>query len=260
MPPAPVTLSLEKILHSQGFGSRKHCRLLVLHGDVRVDGRVVDDPATALGTANLSFTVQGQAWTFHAKAYLMMHKPKHHECSHKPHHHPSVYTLLPRPLVTRGVQCIGRLDEDTTGLLLLSDDGAFIHRLSSPKHKVPKVYAVTCKHPVTADQLDALRHGVQLVDEPRPLAALAAAAGPGEHELSMTLAQGKYHQVKRMMAAVGNRVDALKRTHIGVLALPETLTPGQWAFLSQSDVACLWPAHGDAGLLAHETETNERNP
>jgi 16S rRNA pseudouridine516 synthase len=146
-------ISIERILHSQGFGSRKACRILVRHDAVTVNGEPCDDPFAEFPTEDLHFTVDGEPWQYREQAYLMLHKPAHYECSHKTLHHPSVYSLLPHSLVERDVQCIGRLDEDTTGLILLSDDGHFIHRLSSPKWKVPKVYEVHCKHPVDETQI-----------------------------------------------------------------------------------------------------------
>ncbi|MDR5171046.1 16S rRNA pseudouridine(516) synthase [Methylobacillus flagellatus] len=223
-------MQLERILHSQGFGSRKICRSMIRHGEVTVNGEVCDFPFSEFDPENLNFTVRGEAWQFRAQAYLMLNKPAHYECSHKPQHHPSIFSLLPAPLLERGVQSIGRLDEDTTGLLLLSDDGQFIHRMSSPKWKVPKVYEVTTKHPLDETQIASLLSGVQLLDEPAPVAALAAEV-VGGHVLHLTLAEGKYHQVKRMLAAVSNRVEALKRIRIGGLALPDDLAPGEWRWL-----------------------------
>ena len=129
---------LAQILFSQGFGTRRDCDGLVLGGWVRHAGAVVDDPDASFDPAGLVLEVQGQAWEVHTKALLMLHKPAGHECSQKPKHHPSVLSLLPPPLRLRGVQPVGRLDEDTTGLLLMTDDGALIHRLTSPKHHVPR--------------------------------------------------------------------------------------------------------------------------
>lgn len=232
---AQATLDIERILHRQGFGSRKQCRLMILNGEIRVNGLLCEDPAAEYALTSLSFEVNGEAWDYRANSYLMMHKPAHYECSHKTSHHPTIYSLLPYPLVARGVQCIGRLDEDTTGLILISDDGQFIHRMSSPKHKVPKVYAVGCKHPVSAPQQQQLCHGVQLVDEPEPIAALACEA-ISDHLLHLTLAEGKYHQVKRMIAAISNRVESLQRIRIGGLDLPPDLPPGAWRWLNQDDM------------------------
>ncbi|HZV99344.1 MAG TPA: 16S rRNA pseudouridine(516) synthase, partial [Methylophilaceae bacterium] len=200
-------MQLERILHSQGFGSRKACRVMVRHHEVTVNGEECDNPFAEFDPIGLQFTVRGEPWQYHEKAYLMMHKPAHYECSQKTLHHPSIYSLLPPPLRERGVQCIGRLDEDTTGLILISDDGQFIHRMSSPKWKVPKVYEVTLKHAVDTAFITAMINGVQLVDEPAPIAALECVQ-ISETIIHMTLAEGKYHQVKRMVAAAGNRVEA----------------------------------------------------
>lgn len=212
---------------------------------MRVDGRLVEDPAEEFDTRALVFEVGGATWEFHDKAYVMLHKPAGIECSQKPSTYPSVYTLLPaalrqRPnkIATPGVQAIGRLDADTTGLLLLSDDGAFIHRMSSPKRHEPKVYEVKAKHPVTAQQLARLVEGVKLDDDPKPVRA-AACEITGERSLRLTLTEGKYHQVKRMIAAVGNRVEKLHRSRIGALELPADLAPGQWRWLHEADLALL---------------------
>ena len=122
------------------------------------------------------------------------------------------------------------LDEDTTGLLLMTDDGALIHRLTSPKKHVAKVYEIDTTDPVTERQIDALMHGVILHDDPLPVRA-AGVERTGEHALRMTLLEGKYHQVKRMVAAAGNTVSALHRSAYGALALPAELLPGQWRWL-----------------------------
>ncbi|MFJ5444882.1 pseudouridine synthase [Methylobacillus methanolivorans] len=233
-------MQLERILHSQGFGSRKICRSMIRHGEVTVNGELCDFPFTEFETDNLHFTVRGVAWQFRTQAYLMLNKPAHYECSHKPQHHPSIFSLLPAALLERGVQSIGRLDEDTTGLLLLSDDGQFIHRMSSPKWKVPKVYEVTTKHPLDQAQTTLLLNGVQLLDEPAPVAALAADI-ISDHVLHLTLAEGKYHQVKRMLAAVSNRVEALKRIRIGNLALPDDLAEGEWRWLDAAMLEAVSP-------------------
>jgi 16S rRNA pseudouridine516 synthase len=231
-------------LQSQGLGSRKGCVLLVRSGAVAVNGVVCDDPEAEVDPVGLELTVNGVTWPYHQFAYVLMHKPTGYECSHKPKHHPSVYALLPSPLIERGVQCVGRLDQDTTGLLLFTDDGQFIHRMTSPKKGVAKVYLATCADPVTDATLDALRSGVQLNDEPAPIAALACES-IDSHTLRLTLAEGKYHQVKRMLAATGNRVDSLHREAIGDYVLPATLAPGAWRWLDAADLQQLeqaWPS------------------
>jgi 16S rRNA pseudouridine516 synthase len=228
-------VQLRQVLFSQGFGSRRECDALILNGLVQVAGRVIDDPDADIATDGLVFSVRGQAWSFHDKALLMLHKPAGYECSQKPRHHPSVLSLLPAPLRTRGVQPVGRLDEDTTGLLLLTDDGALIHRLTSPRWHVPKVYVADCAEPVTPTQLQRLLDGVVLRDDPQPVRA-AAAEALGERRLQLTLTEGKYHQVKRMLAATGNRVVALQRTRFGQLELPADLPPGHWRWIALTDI------------------------
>ena len=210
-----------------------------------VDGQARREPAEDFDPSGLQFQVQGRAWQFHDQAYVMLHKPAGTECSQKPSTYPSIYTLLPPPLRQRpqkgavqGVQAVGRLDQDTTGLLLLTDDGQFIHRMNSPRHHVPKVYEVTTKHPLDPSQTSRLMAGVVLDDDPRPVRA-AACEIAGEHHLRLTLTEGKYHQVKRMLAAVGNRVEGLHRSCIGALALPPELEPGQWRWLSALEFAAL---------------------
>lgn len=223
-------MKLSQLLFSQGFGARRECEGLIASGHVTVGGQRVDDPFADVDPDGLAFTVRGEPWTYHEKALLVLNKPQGVECSQKPKHHPSVYTLLPPPLRRRDVQSIGRLDEDTTGLLLFTDDGALIHRLTSPKKHVPKVYEVTCKHPVTPDQIARLLEGVKLVDDPATVRAVACEP-TSELTLRMTLVDGKYHQVKRMLAAVSNRVEALHRSGFGALTLPADLSPGQWRWL-----------------------------
>lgn len=231
-------MHLERILHSQGFGTRKECRALVRAGFVQINQEIQEDPFVDLVTDGLILEVDGELWPWREKAFLMLHKPVDVECSHKPQFHPSVFSLLPAPLVTRGVQTIGRLDHDTTGLLLLSDDGQFIHTWSSGKKRIPKVYEVTTKHPVDGALLEQLLQGVVLHDETTPIAA-AACEQTGEHQLRLTVTEGKYHQVKRMVAAAGNRVEALSRSQVGGLTLPEDLALGEWRWLTEEDQARL---------------------
>jgi len=230
----------QDVLFSQGFGTRRVCLGLIQQGLVTHNGEEVEDPDAWVETDDLFFTVQGERWPYHDHAYLMLHKPAGTECSQKASLYPSIYTLLPSPLRQRGggaaagVQAVGRLDQDTTGLLILSDDGKFIHRLTSPKHHVPKVYEVTTKHPLDASQIERLVAGVGLDDDPKPVAAHAAVQ-TGTHNLTLTLTQGKYHQVKRMLAAVSNRVEGLHRSQIGSLTLAD-LPEGAWRWLTPDEV------------------------
>lgn len=239
-------LALADLLFNQGFGTRRVCAGLVQQGLVSVGGQTVTDAAAPIAAEDgLAFTVQGQDWRYYEYAAIVLHKPAGYECSQKPSAWPSIYSLLPMPLRMRpskgkqmGVQAIGRLDQDTTGLLVLTDNGQLLHRMAAPKHHVPKVYQVQCKHPVSAAQIDKLLAGVVLDDDPRPVRASACVL-TGECSLNLTLEQGKYHQVKRMLAAVGNRVQALHRQQIGQLHLPADLAAGQWRWLDAAEVAAM---------------------
>lgn len=234
-----------QVLFSQGFGTRRECAALLAAGQLRHAGRVIEDDAD-VDTEGLAFEVAGRAWPFNERALILLHKPAGYECSTRPRHHPSVLSLLPPPLRTRGVQPVGRLDEDTTGVLLLTDDGPLIHRLTSPKHHVPKVYEVTCRHDLDELQVRRLVDGVVLDDDPAPVRA-AAAGIVGPRHLRLTLTEGKYHQVKRMLAAVGNRVDALHRSAFGSLGLAGLDRPGDWRWVDDDERAALRAAgRGDA--------------
>jgi 16S rRNA pseudouridine516 synthase len=228
-------MQLERILHKHGFGTRNACRALIRQGRVALAGETCVDPFVEVGTDGLVFAVDGIDWPYMECATLMLNKPAGYECSRKPQHHPSVLELLPLALRERGVQPIGRLDADTTGLLLISDDGQLNHILSSARRKVPKIYLATTRHPLDAGQIARLLAGVVLNDEPQPIAA-AAAEIAGENQLRLTITEGKYHQVKRMVAAAGNRVEALHREAVGGLTLPPGLKPGEWRWLAAVDL------------------------
>jgi 16S rRNA pseudouridine516 synthase len=255
--PSAKPRPLADLLFSQGFGTRRDCEGLVVAGEVQVGGNTITDPAALYSPIGLDLRVSGQPWTWQATALVLLHKPVGYECSQKPSAWPSVLLLLPPPLRRRGVQPVGRLDQDTTGVLLLTDDGALIHRVTSPKHHVPKVYEVITARPVDEAQAQQLRDGVLLNDDPKPVRAEGCEL-TGPQSLRLTLIQGKYHQVKRMVAAVGNHCDALHRSAFGPITLADGLVdgltaglaaglpPGQWRFVSDAERAALL-ARGQRG-------------
>ncbi len=233
--------SLDRILQSQGFGTRKYCRALIEDGDVAVNGTIQTSYKTTVDTDGLVLTVFDEEWVYREHVYIALYKPANFECSRKPSHHPGVLTLLPEQFTWREVQPVGRLDHDTTGLLLMSDDGAFIHAQSSPKRHIPKVYQATTDQPVTQELVEQLLSGVQLHDEPAPLAAVSCVQR-GEHQLEIVLEQGKYHQVKRMLAAAGNHCAALHRSQIGGLTLGSLgIAEGEWCYLTPEQLNLLVP-------------------
>ncbi|MES2354074.1 MAG: 16S rRNA pseudouridine(516) synthase [Pseudomonadota bacterium] len=232
-------LTLDRILQSQGFGTRKSCRELISAGELTIAGEVITDYRTSVGTVGLEFTLFDELWVYREHLYIALNKPDNFECSRKPSHHPGVSSLLPEQFTWRDVQPVGRLDHDTTGLLLMSDDGAFIHALSSPKRHVPKIYVATTHDPVTPELVEQLLKGVKLHDEPAPLAA-ETCRRINAHQLEIVLEQGKYHQVKRMLAAAGNHCTALCRSAIGALTLDSLgLEEGEWCYLEKAQLAML---------------------
>ncbi len=232
-------MELYRFLQQQGFGSRKECRQLVEYGLVEIDGEPAEDYRQPVAIADIGeLVVDGEPWTpLTGHVYLMLNKPDGYETSHKPMHNPSVYTLLPWQFGNLGVSAVGRLDVDTTGLLLFTTDGQFVHALTSPKRHVPKCYEVTLKHPVTDDLVKHLLAGVFLKDDNEKVVADSVAV-VDEITIHMTITQGKYHQVKRMLAAAGNRVMELHRLSMGALSL-EALDEGQWRFLSETELQAL---------------------
>ncbi len=235
-------LTLDRILQSHGFGTRKWCRSLIADGEVSINGVVVTDYRAQIETDNLELTIFDEVWLYREQVYVALNKPADFECSRKPSHHPGVLSILPEQFTWRDVQPVGRLDHDTTGMLLMSDDGPFIHAQSSPKRHIPKVYVATTAEPVTEELVAQLLSGVQLIDEAAPLAAVTCRQRD-THELEIVLEQGKYHQVKRMLAAAGNHCAALHRAAIGGLTLEALgLEEGEWCYLDAAQLALLVPA------------------
>ena len=167
--------------------------------------------------------------------YIKLHKPFGYECSHAPTSHESVFALFPRELVKQGLQCAGRLDYDTTGLLLLSNDGQFIHKIEHPKKGFAKTYAATLADPLTEEMQKKLLAGVELRGEKKPCSAVELKL-IAENMAEITIKGGLYHQVKRMFAAVGNKVVALHRSKIGEYELGE-LKAGEWMDMSMQKMA-----------------------
>lgn len=225
---------LEKMLQSQGFGSRKHCQQLIKNGAIAIQGEVMTNAKHKLDLNHLSFSVYGEHFEYREKVYIALNKPQGYECSHQATHHFSVFDFFNDVLMNRGLQCVGRLDQDTSGLLLLTDDGQFLQALTHPKKHVAKVYQMQTVDPLTEQQILQLQQGVELHNESGIFAATNVVQ-LAENELQVTIHQGVYHQVKRMLAAVGNKVERLQRQQIGALTLPE-LEQGKWIYLNAEQV------------------------
>ena len=226
---------LEDILFTQGFGTRHDCRALARSGLVEIGGEVRDDPDEDFETDGLVFVVRGESWPYCEKAILALHKPAGYECSLKPSAHPSVMTLLPAPLRRRGVQPVGRLDVDTTGVLLFTDDGRLLHRLIHPKRHVSKTYTVVIDTPLTEEMKAGFATGVTLADGTALSPAEVSALTPDGLTVRVLLRQGVYHQIKRMFGVYDAGVNTLHRLSIGGVALDETLAPGEYRELTEEE-------------------------
>jgi 16S rRNA pseudouridine516 synthase len=235
---------LDRLLANLGYGSRREVTALVARGQVVLDGAAIKDAGARIAVvADLParMTVAGQPLDPPAPLTLMMHKPLDVVCSRREAGR-SVYELLPSRWRARipALSTIGRLDKDTSGLLLITDDGPFLHRVISPRSHVPKRYVATLDRPLRGDEAQVFAAGDLMLDgEKDPLAA-AELEPLGPNEARLTITEGRYHQVRRMFAAVGNHVTALHRDRIGGLALPQSLAAGEWRVLAPEDQAAIF--------------------
>ena len=232
-----AALTLERLLASLGFGSRKDARALVRMGVVEIDGIVQEDPFVELATRPETITVNGEEVPTIEKLYIMLDKPLDVECSHNARDHKSVYSILPDRFTAMGIQSVGRLDADSSGLLLLSNQGDFIHKVESPKKGYLKKYRVTLARPFTEEQKAELLRGVMLKGERREVVARGIEVDGDTVVIS--IGEGLYHQVRRMFAAVGNHVETLARISIGPVPMDESLGSGGWRYLTEEEVASL---------------------
>ena len=234
-PTGPVRLDFF-VAHAAGL-SRKQAKALIRGGAVTVTGEEGTPRAGLKANSSVapgeSVRLEGQALALPGERYLMLHKPSGRVCALEDAL-PTVMDLIPADQ-RGGLRIVGRLDRDTTGLLLLTTDGQWAHRLMSPRHHCAKRYRVTTAEPLDETQLTRLRAGVVLHDDPAPTRPAEARALSGK-ELLLSLSEGRYHQVKRMLAAVGNRVVALHREAVGHIELAPDLPAGAWRPLTDAEI------------------------
>ena len=241
---------LDKLLAHEGLGSRKDIRKLLRKYEVLVNGSRTYDPSTQINPDTDTISVDGEEVNLHKNLYLMMNKPQHYVCSTKEGDHETVFDLLDDSLRTPYLQeklhLVGRLDMDTEGLLLFTTDGELTHRLISPKSHISKTYLCGLEHPETAEHQAEIakefEEGIEVGPEDNEAGFTCQPAKIkwiDESTAHLTIYEGKYHQVKRMFAAVGNKIIYLKRISMGKLQLDSELELGEYKELSESDLELL---------------------
>ena len=227
-------MALEKILQKEGFGTRRACRRLIESGAVLVNGALCQNPSALFSQKNLPLTVEGCDFLAKEKVILALNKPIGVECSQKSFH-TSVFSLIPQRFQNRGVQAVGRLDVDTSGLIFLTDDGQLNHFLTSPKNNIPRVYIAECAEALAENVCEKLQKGIFLKNEKVKTCAESAEL-LDEKTLKITLTSGKYHEVRRLIGALGNRVVGLKRTAFGKFILPNDLKIGEFLEIKREQI------------------------
>lgn len=228
---------LDKLLVSTGRWSRSEVRRLVREGRVLVDGCVAARPEEKYDAQRVALSVDGAAVPLRAHVYIMLNKPAGTLSATEDGRGKTVLDLLPPEYQKRGLFPVGRLDKDTEGLLLLTDDGALAHALLAPKKHVDKRYLARVDGPLSEADREAFAGGMTLGDGLHclPAALEIVSSGEAESTATVTLHEGKFHQIKRMFAARGRRVTYLKRLSMGPLALDASLAPGEWRLLTDSE-------------------------
>ncbi len=233
-------MRLDKCLTENLAVSRKDAGKLIKQGKVCVNGIVVKDSAYKVAlTDELTFMDE----KLHIKeedykAYYMLNKPKGYVCASDDSLNPYVIALFKDEYKARELFCVGRLDIDTTGLLLVTNDGLWSHKITSPKHHVSKVYRAFLADPCPIDAIDTFKEGIVLKGESSKTKS-AKLTIINQHEVLLEITEGKYHQVKRMFAAIGNKVEKLERLTIGGVSLDKELKPGEFRKLTQEELKLL---------------------
>ena len=229
-------LRLDKMLSHAGFGSRREVKILLRARRVVVNGQVVTDGAFGIDLEQDLVLVDEQPVQYREFTYLMLNKPAGYLTATKDRYAPTVMDLVPECWRVRRLAPVGRLDKGTEGLLLLTNDGPLAHRLLAPASRIPKIYLVRVDKPVTPEELKTLAAGVVLDDGYRTLPAQATLVNGGHLELELTLYEGKFHQVKRMLKAVGKQVTFLQRKSMGPLILDPDLALGACRELTAEEI------------------------
>lgn len=233
-------MRLDKFLSEVQLGTRSQVKEQIRKGNVTVNGQVVKKPEQKINEAEDKVCFMGRALCFKQFAYYMLNKPQGVVTATKDHHDKTVMDLM-CTAPGKDLFPVGRLDKDTVGLLLITNDGELSHRLLSPKRHVEKTYCVECEGALAPDAILRLEHGVDIGDDKLTLPAKVNRVKQSDnaYSLELTITEGRFHQVKRMMQAVGGKVTYLKRISFGGLVLDETLPEGAWRTLKPEETALL---------------------
>ncbi len=231
-------MRIDKFLSECGLASRKESAKAAKSGGITVNGCVEKDVSRHIDPERDAVCYLGRAVEYRKFIYVLLNKPEGYVSATEDKQHPFVTELLPEEYRKIGLFPVGRLDKDTLGLMLLTNDGQNAHRLLSPKHHVEKEYRFTCKVPLRADAERIFSEGITLADGYECKSARLVADGDRMGG-TITLTEGKYHQIKRMLGAIENRIVTLERIRFASIALPSELARGEWRHLSEEEVRAL---------------------
>ncbi|MCQ2472244.1 MAG: rRNA pseudouridine synthase [Clostridia bacterium] len=228
---------LDKLIANSGTLSRKEVQKLIKNGAVKVNGIITKDRGFCVDPDNVSVTVNGEEFLLRKYVYIMLNKPEGVVSAARDDKEKTVIDLVPQEYKKKNLFPAGRLDRNTTGFVLITDDGDFAHNILSPKNHVEKTYEARLAESITEPALQKISEGITLGDGTECLPAKLKVLEDGENPLvEVKICEGKYHQIKRMFAAAGNAVIELKRVKIGDLPLDENLRAGECKILSQDEV------------------------
>ncbi|AHG77396.1 16S rRNA pseudouridine(516) synthase RsuA [Mannheimia varigena] len=227
-------MRLDKFIAENTGLTRSQAAKALKSGIVTVNGKIEKSGAAKISQEDEIYYEDQKLEWMEAGQYFMLYKPQGYICSHDDGEYPTVFQFFDYPLMTK-LHTAGRLDVDTTGLVLLTDDGKWSHRITSPKHHCEKTYLVTLADPVENFYAEKLAEGILLRGEKEPTLP-AKLEILDDYNVNLTISEGRYHQVKRMFAALGNKVEALHRWRIGDVILDETLAEGEFRPLTQTEI------------------------
>ena len=218
---------IDKLISSQSTLSRAEVKRLVKANLVRVNGQAVLKPEEKFETSDIKIEIDGKIFDFKKNIYIMLNKPKEVLCATRDTKAKTVLDFVPQELFRNGLFPAGRLDSDTTGLVIITDDGDFAHKILSPKNHIQKTYVATLAQPISDTDINRLEQGIELADGTKCMSAQVEVIETSPNTIArMKICEGKYHQVKRMFAAVGNNVVELSRTAMGDIEIDPLLLSG----------------------------------